>query len=170
MKKKYRIKKNEEFQQVFQKGHSMANRQFVIYVLDRPEQPYFRIGLSVSKKIGKAVVRNRVKRYIRQTFLELRDQVATAKDYVIIARRPVSEMNYAEVKKKLNACAEKSWSIRESFFLIRMMVKYIYRNRILDMLGGKCSEKANLVNDRTCCIYSSISGVFTSKSADHIGE
>ncbi|MBS2772309.1 MULTISPECIES: ribonuclease P protein component [Anoxybacillus] len=116
MKKKYRIKKNEEFQQVFQKGHSMANRQFVIYVLDRPEQPYFRIGLSVSKKIGKAVVRNRVKRYIRQTFLELRDQVATAKDYVIIARRPVSEMNYAEVKKSLMHVLKKAGVLENHSF------------------------------------------------------
>ncbi|MBB5324129.1 ribonuclease P protein component [Anoxybacillus tepidamans] len=101
MKKKYRIKKNEEFQQVFQKGKSMANRQFVVYVLDRPEQSYFRLGLSVSKKIGKAVVRNRVKRYIRQAFLELRENVAIGKDYVVIARMPASAMSYDEVKKSL---------------------------------------------------------------------
>ncbi|WP_027408144.1 ribonuclease P protein component [Anoxybacteroides tepidamans] len=101
MKKKYRIKKNEEFQQVFQQGKSTANRQFVVYVLDRPEQPYFRLGLSVSKKIGKAVVRNRVKRYIRQVFLELREHIAIGHDYVIIARIPVAGMNYAEVKKSL---------------------------------------------------------------------
>ncbi|MCL6585145.1 MAG: ribonuclease P protein component [Anoxybacillus sp.] len=101
MKKKYRIKKNKEFQQVFQQGKSMANRQFVVYVFDRPEQPFFRLGLSVSKKIGKAVVRNRVKRYIRQVFLELREQIAPGKDYVVIARIPTSEMNYAEVKKSL---------------------------------------------------------------------
>jgi len=101
MKKKYRIKKNKEFQQVFQQGKSMANRQFVVYVFDRPEQPFFRLGLSVSKKIGKAVVRNQVKRYIRQVFLELREQIAPGKDYVVIARIPTSEMNYAEVKKSL---------------------------------------------------------------------
>lgn len=101
IKKKYRIKKNDEFQEVFQNGRSTANRQFVIYVLDKPEQPYFRVGLSVSKKLGKAVVRNRIKRYIRQVFLEMREQIAPGKDYVIIARMPVSEMEYAEVKKSL---------------------------------------------------------------------
>ena len=68
MEKKLRIKKNDEFQLVFQKGESFANRQFVVYVLDKPGQDYFRIGLSVSKKIGNAVVRNQVKRYIRQAF------------------------------------------------------------------------------------------------------
>lgn len=101
MKKKYRIKKNDEFQEVFKQGTSVANRQFVIYVLDKPEQAYFRIGLSVSKKIGKAVVRNRVKRYVRQVFHEERDRIQTGKDYVIIARVPVATMGYEEVKKSL---------------------------------------------------------------------
>jgi ribonuclease P protein component len=101
MKKKYRIKKNKEFQEVFQRGTSMANRQFVVYMLDRPEQPYFRIGLSVSKKLGKAVVRNRIKRYIRQCFLEMKEEIMPGKDYVVIARLPVAEMDYFEVKKSL---------------------------------------------------------------------
>lgn len=101
MKKKFRIKKNEEFQQVFQKGESFANRQFVIYMLNKKEQDYFRIGLSVSKKIGNAVMRNQIKRYIRQAFLELDEQVAKERDYVIIARKPAAQMDYSEVKSSL---------------------------------------------------------------------
>lgn len=101
MKKKLRIKKDEEFQLVFKKGESFANRQFVIYVLDKPEQDYFRIGLSVSKKIGNAVVRNQVKRYIRQTFLELKDEIKIGKDYVIIARNPAATMDFFQVKSSL---------------------------------------------------------------------
>ncbi|QPA30954.1 ribonuclease P protein component [Thermaerobacillus caldiproteolyticus] len=114
MKKKYRIKKNEEFQQVFEHGVSMANRQFVVYMLDRPDQPYFRIGLSVSKKLGKAVVRNRIKRYIRQFFLEMKDQITEGKDYVIIARMPTSEMNYAEVKKSLLHVLRKIGALKQN--------------------------------------------------------
>ncbi|WP_461201464.1 ribonuclease P protein component [Anoxybacillus sp. TBDG-1] len=101
MKKKYRIKKNDEFQEVFKRGTSVANRQFVLYVLDKPEQSYFRIGLSVSKKIGKAVVRNRVKRYIRQVFHKELGRIDAGKDYVIIARVSVATMGYEEVKKSL---------------------------------------------------------------------
>jgi ribonuclease P protein component len=112
MKKKYRIKKNKEFQEVFQRGTSMANRQFVIYMLDRPEQPYFRIGLSVSKKLGKAVVRNRIKRYIRQVFLEMKDDIMPGKDYVIIARLPVAEMTYFEVKKSLLHVLRKAGALK----------------------------------------------------------
>jgi len=112
IRKKYRIKKNEEFQKVFQGGRSTANRQFVVYVLDKPEQPYFRIGLSVSKKIGKAVVRNRVKRYIRQVILEMKEELAAGKDYIVIARIPTAEMDYFEVKKSLIHVFRKAGVIR----------------------------------------------------------
>ncbi|MEH7237916.1 ribonuclease P protein component [Bacillus sp. JJ1562] len=100
MKKEYRIKRNQDFQTVFKSGKSSANRQFIVYVYHREELEHFRIGLSVSKKIGNAVTRNRIKRLIRQFFLEHKDLVQI-KDYVIIARKPVAEMNYEEVKKSL---------------------------------------------------------------------
>ncbi|MFS0638917.1 ribonuclease P protein component [Mesobacillus foraminis] len=101
MRKELRIKKNKEFQEVFNKGKSFANRQFVVYVLKKEGQDHFRIGLSVSKKIGNAVMRNQIKRYIRQSFHELQEQIHKGKDYVIIARKPVAEMDMHEVKKSL---------------------------------------------------------------------
>ncbi len=101
MKKKLRIKKNEEFQAVFQKGVSSANRQFVIYVLKKEDQDYFRIGLSISKKIGNAVARNQIKRYIRQAFLELKEDVFPGRDLVVIARKPAAELTFAEIKSSL---------------------------------------------------------------------
>ena len=85
----------------FSKGKSTANRQFVVYQLDKEEQPNFRIGLSVSKKIGNAVVRNRIKRMIRQSITELKDEIDSGKDFVIIARKPCAEMTYEELKKSL---------------------------------------------------------------------
>ncbi|WP_071461068.1 ribonuclease P protein component [Bacillus massilinigeriensis] len=101
MRKELRIKKNKEFQEAFKKGNSFANRQFVVYVLKKEGQENYRVGLSVSKKIGNAVVRNQVKRYIRQTFLELNDRVYKGNDYVIIARKPAATMSMHEVKNSL---------------------------------------------------------------------
>lgn len=101
MKKKQRIKKNEEFQKVFKHGKSFANRQFVVYVLPAEGREEFRIGLSVGKKIGNAVTRNRIKRYIRQTFLELKDELRQDRDYVIIARHPAASFDFHETKKSL---------------------------------------------------------------------
>ena len=100
MNKQQRIKKNKEFQQIFKKGKSFANRQFIVYVL-KSDQPEFRLGLSVSKKVGNAVTRNRIKRYIRQTFLELKDDLKPDADYVIIARQQAAEMDFHESKKSL---------------------------------------------------------------------
>lgn len=101
MNKKNRVKKNKEFQTVFQKGVSNANRQFVLYYLNKPGQADFRIGLSVSKKIGNAVMRNRIKRMIRQVFTELKEGIDSEKDFVIIARKPCVEMTYEQFKSSL---------------------------------------------------------------------
>lgn len=101
MKKEFRVKKNKDFQEAFKKGKSFANRQFVVYSLKKPEQEHFRIGLSVSKKIGNAVTRNQIKRYIRQAFHEMENEINNQFDYIIIARKPVVEMDFHEIKKSL---------------------------------------------------------------------
>lgn len=101
MKKEYRIKNNKEFQQVFKQGESFANRQLVIYFLEKPEQEHFRIGLSVGTKIGNAVTRNRIKRYLRESFHSLKGKIKPTLDIVIIARQPTKDMNYHEIKKSL---------------------------------------------------------------------
>ena len=108
MKKKNRVKKNEEFQAVFQNGKSNAHRQFFIYQLEKPDPAYFRIGLSVSKKLGNAVMRNRTKRMIRQTFTEIKDEIDSGKDFVIIARKPCSDMDYEQLKKSLIHALQRS--------------------------------------------------------------
>lgn len=100
MNKQQRIKKNTEFQRVFKKGKSFANRQFIVYML-KGDQEEFRLGLSVSKKVGNAVTRNRVKRFIRQAFLELKDDLLPNADYIIIARPQAAKLDFHESKKSL---------------------------------------------------------------------
>ncbi|MFB7159060.1 MULTISPECIES: ribonuclease P protein component [unclassified Lysinibacillus] len=101
MKKRQRVKKNDDFQKVFKKGKSFANRQFVVYFLEKEGQTEFRVGLSVSKKLGNAVTRNQIKRYIRQSIHELKDELKQNMDYVIIARQPAATMDFYEVKQSL---------------------------------------------------------------------
>ncbi|MCL7600700.1 ribonuclease P protein component, partial [Staphylococcus aureus] len=52
LEKAYRIKKNADFQRIYKKGHSVANRQFVVYTCNNKEIDHFRLGISVSKKLG----------------------------------------------------------------------------------------------------------------------
>ncbi|GEK31252.1 ribonuclease P protein component [Kurthia zopfii] len=101
MKKSRRVKSEFDFQKVFKRGKSFANRQFIVYGLLKEEQEQFRIGLSVSKKLGNAVVRNQIKRYIRQSFHELDSELKQNMDYVIIARKPAATMNFEDTKKSL---------------------------------------------------------------------
>lgn len=101
MNKRQRIKKDKEFQRVFKNRKSFANRQFIVYIYRKEEQLEFRVGLSVSKKIGNAVTRNRIKRYLRQSFLELKDEVRNDMDYVIVARHQAAKIDFHETKKSL---------------------------------------------------------------------
>ncbi|AQY52393.1 ribonuclease P [Listeria weihenstephanensis FSL R9-0317] len=113
MKKAYRIKKDDEFQRVFKKGKSFANRQFVVYIFKREDLAHFRIGLSVSKKIGNAVVRNHIKRRIRQSFHELNEQIVQGYDYIIIARKPAANMDFHEIKKSLTHVLKLSKALKQ---------------------------------------------------------
>lgn len=101
MKKEFRIKKNSDFQFVFKQGKSFANRQLVIYYVKKQDQEHFRIGLSVGVKIGNAVTRNRIKRYLRQAFQELDEHILFPHDIVIIARQPTKNMGYLEIKRSV---------------------------------------------------------------------
>ena len=99
MKKTYRVKSDKDFQAIFSKGSSVANRKFVLYHLEK-NQSHYRVGLSVSKKLGNAVTRNSIKRKIRHVIMELSSNLIN-QDFVIIARKGVEELYYHEVKKNL---------------------------------------------------------------------
>lgn len=103
----HRLRDSEEFQKVIQSGKSVANRQFVIYMLSKEEQEHLRVGVSVSKKIGKAVTRNRVKRLIREAIREVLPQITWKGDIIIIARNPLVEMEYHELISSLVHCLKK---------------------------------------------------------------
>lgn len=101
MRKAYRIKKEAEFQRVFKQGKSFANRQLVLYVYPKTEQVHFRVGLSVGKKIGSAVVRNQVKRYLRQALYELENFIDPDIDFILIARQDILNKDFHEIKQSI---------------------------------------------------------------------
>lgn len=101
MKKNYRVKSKMDFKHIFDDKQSKANKQFVIYYLEKENQDHLRVGLSVSKKLGNAVVRNAIKRKIRRAFHELEERFKPNYDIIVIARQPVVEMCVDEIKKSL---------------------------------------------------------------------
>ncbi|MDU3968792.1 MAG: ribonuclease P protein component [Staphylococcus epidermidis] len=81
-------------------GKSVANRQFVVYTYKNRDLKHFRLGISVSKKLGNAVTRNRIKRAIRENF-KVHKQNIIAKDIIVIARQPAKDMNTLEIQSSL---------------------------------------------------------------------
>ena len=100
LEKAYRIKKNADFQRIYKKGHSVANRQFVVYTCNNKEIDLFRLGISVSKKLGNAVLRNKIKRAIRENFKVHKSHIL-AKDIIVIARQPAKDMTTLQIQNSL---------------------------------------------------------------------
>ncbi|MGQ4572909.1 ribonuclease P protein component [Leuconostoc pseudomesenteroides] len=101
MRKTFRIKKPEEFQRVFNKHHSIANKYFIVYQMTKTDQKHFRVGLSVSKKVGKAHDRVWVKRRIRQSLLELKPQMPQELDLLVIARPAAAHQSQKFLKEQM---------------------------------------------------------------------
>lgn len=99
MRKNYRVKREKDFNAIFKNGQNFANRKFVIYRLDS-KQAHFRVGISVSKKLGNAVVRNRIKRKIRHILMQHQQELGQV-DFVVIARKGVEELDYHQMEQNL---------------------------------------------------------------------
>src|SRR5690625_4797380 len=104
MRKAYRVKSEKDIQKVFHEGKSKANRQFVVSKLPKDGEQHFRVGISVGKKIGNDVIRNQVKRKIRHALMELDTErnFNHELDFIVIARNPVNQMAYSEIKSSLS--------------------------------------------------------------------
>jgi ribonuclease P protein component len=84
-----RLSRSGDFDRVYREGNSRGNRFLVLYSFARREDEpggEARLGLSVGRRIGGAVQRNKVKRAIREAFWQLSTEVPQGHDYVIVAR------------------------------------------------------------------------------------
>jgi ribonuclease P protein component len=81
-----RLSRSADFDRVFRSGRSHAGRELVLYVFPRSEEGDPRLGLSVSRKVGGAVDRNRVKRLLREAFALESSRLPAGTDAVVVAR------------------------------------------------------------------------------------
>lgn len=94
------LKKNRDFQRVYQKGTSKANRYLVMYVLENQYMKN-RLGISVSKKVGNSVVRHRVTRLIRESYRLNEMDFDKGLDIVVVARPSAKEKNFQDIESAL---------------------------------------------------------------------
>ncbi|MDD7280563.1 ribonuclease P protein component [Floccifex sp.] len=105
MKKEYRICKNYEFSSIIHKQNLVKSSSFVCYYLPKKEQ-HNRIGISVSKKLGNAVCRNKIKRQVR-SMVDLVFDFEEAFDVVIIVRPVYKKKTFGENCNELKENREK---------------------------------------------------------------
>ena len=97
MKRLYRLSDAERFRQVRSEGKSWTTHLIVLNVLPN-QQNYNRVGISVSRRVGNAVCRNRVRRRIREAVRSYFDVINTGWDLVIVARRPAAQATFHEIE------------------------------------------------------------------------
>ena len=94
------LKKNQDFQSVYRKGRSYANKLLVMYVLENNMERN-RLGISVSKKVGNSVVRHHVTRLVRESYRLQENIFKSGLDIVVIARANAASASYAEIESAL---------------------------------------------------------------------
>ena len=95
--KRRRLSRSAEFERVYRQGRSKGNRYLVLYAFPRADDDAAgedgpRLGLSVSRRVGGAVERNRVKRVLREAFWAEAERLPVTSDYVVVARPDAREL------------------------------------------------------------------------------
>ena len=91
------IKKTRQFRNVYNRGVSFANKSLVLFVYKKKDRQS-RLGVSVSKKIGKSVIRNRIKRLIKENIRLMANQIKPGFDLVFIVRLPAVNADFHQIR------------------------------------------------------------------------
>jgi len=117
-----RLKKRREFLGVQNQGKKVHLRSFLVFLTARSPRsttagedagpPATRLGITVTRKIGKAVTRNRIKRLVREVFRRQRLDFPSGWDMVWVAKRGAAAVSYAEVVQDMEALIERAAGAR----------------------------------------------------------
>lgn len=105
------LKENHLFRRLYARGSSAANRCLVLYCRKNGSQTN-RIGLTVSKKLGHAVTRNRVRRRLREIYRLNEERFAAGYDIVVVARSRACEASFSELSAAYLALAKRLGLLR----------------------------------------------------------
>jgi ribonuclease P protein component len=103
-----RLSRSGDFKRAYREGSSKATRYLVLYRFDRSadDESEIRLGVSVTKKLGDAVTRNRVKRVLKEAFWSQVDRDEADQDFVLVARPGVGEVIDTDGLAGAEACVK----------------------------------------------------------------
>lgn len=105
LRREERLRRKRDFQIIAQEGARRHTRNFLI-IVRKNDLGFSRLGAVASKKTGKAVERNRVKRLVREFFRRSKDRLPSSTDYVIVGKRGAQDLRYAQVVEELSGLLE----------------------------------------------------------------
>ena len=111
MNKTVSIRENKDFKRLYYRGKSVADDCLVVYYR-RNGSSLCRLGLTVSAKVGKAVVRNRIRRLIRESYRLMEDRVLSGFDIVVVARGRAANADYKTINSSLEKAFKKCGLIK----------------------------------------------------------
>ena len=94
------LKKNKDFQEIYKRGKSFANRYLVMYVKENESQKN-RLGISVSKKVGNSIVRHRLARLIRESYRLNETEFLAGFDIIVVARISAKDKGFYDIESAL---------------------------------------------------------------------
>ena len=98
MNKEKIIKESEKFTEIINNGNSIKNKYYSIYYQKSEKNKY---GITIPKKIGKANVRNKIKRRIKNIIINNEKYIQNNFNYVIITKKAILELNYNRMEEEL---------------------------------------------------------------------
>lgn len=113
MQKRYRLRKGFQFNYIYRRGKSLAGKEMVLYYV-RNRSNKLLVGVSVSKKIGKSTVRNRIKRLFKESARSLLPEMRGDYNYVLLARSGAVDAEYADIRKTLEYLLKKAGCLKTS--------------------------------------------------------
>ena len=118
MKRRHRLSRSRDFDSVYRRGRSVSTRHLVLYAFPRADENGAgdepRLGLAVSRKVGGAVARNRLKRRLRAVLDELETPLRPGHDYVLVARPGLAEATEAQGFPWLAERVREAFALSES--------------------------------------------------------